>query len=137
MVMSRYQYLGIGVSLLSILANLFTLGLGPESLGLIIFTTGALVQVSAAIAYRFVSIRPLPSLILIWLAVGAQVLSILFGFFSATAVIFAILLLFSLIAAAGTAASFPISRIKKVAIAFGGLAGVFVLNYFVIAVLFS
>lgn len=134
---SRYQRLGIAISLLGIIANIFMLALGPHLWGVIIFVTGALIQVLGVTGYRLATKMSLPGLIFVWLGVWALTFSGLISFFAVSALIFLILLVLALAAATGITAHYQMSYTKKMAIIGSGVSGVFLLFYLRLPGLFS
>ncbi len=129
---SRYQRLGIVISLLGILANIFMLALGPQLAGVIKFVASALIQLLAVIGYRLAAKMLLPGLIFVWLGVWALAFSGLFSFFPVTGLTFLILLVFALAASIGVTVHLPMSDTKKMAIIVGGVSGVFLIFYLIL-----
>jgi len=133
---TRYQRLGKAVSFLGVLANIFTLALGPHLLGVAIFATCALFQALAVVGYRMVAKARFSGLVFIWLGVGAHILSGLFGFFAATGIVFLALFILALVSAIGTTISLQLSKTNKVIIISGGIIGIFIFIYLIVAVAF-
>ncbi|HEB12723.1 MAG TPA: hypothetical protein ENI11_03490 [Actinobacteria bacterium] len=134
--MSWYQRLGIGISIIGIIANV-ALAVGAAPLGMIIFSVGALIQGLGIIGYKLVTKMWALSLFFIWLATEALVLSGLLSFFPVTGLIFLILLALALTSAIGATVHYPITRIEKIGIIGSGMMGVILIFYLILVVLFS